>query len=48
LIKNASMSEIMPQLTLLLVITLITIPLGFIIFRMGFNQARKVGSLAQY
>jgi len=48
LIKNAAMSEIMPQLILLFIITLITVPLGFIIFRWGFNQARKVGSLAQY
>ncbi len=48
LIQNAGMAEIMPQITLLAVMTLITVPLGFIIVRIGFNQARKVGSLAQY
>jgi ABC-2 type transport system permease protein len=48
LIKNAPMSEIEPQLILLLIIALITVPLGFLIFRLGFNQARKTGSLAQY
>jgi len=48
LLKNASMNEIMPYLALLLAISLVTIPLGFIILRMGFNYARRKGSLAQY
>lgn len=48
LIQNAGMVEIMPQIILLLIMTLITVPLGFIIVRVGFNQARRVGSLAQY
>ena len=48
LIQNAGISEVMPQLFLLFVMTLITVPLGFIIIRIGFNQARRVGSLAQY
>lgn len=48
LLKNAGIPEIMPQLLLLLVMTIITVPLGFIIVRIGFNQSRKVGSLAQY
>jgi len=48
LLQNASISDIMPQIVMLLLMTLITIPLGFVIIRIGFNQARKVGSLAQY
>ncbi len=48
LIQNAHISDVVPQLLLLLVMTLVTVPLGFIIIRMGFNQARKVGSLSQY
>jgi ABC-2 type transport system permease protein len=48
LISNASTSDILPQLTILLIMTLITVPLGFLTVRLGFNQARRVGSLAQY
>lgn len=48
LLQNAGISEIMPQIFLLSIMTLITIPLGFIIVRIGFNQARRVGSLVQY
>jgi ABC-2 type transport system permease protein len=48
LIQNAGVSEIMPQIFFLFIISLISIPLGFIIVRIGFNQARRVGSLAQY
>ncbi len=48
LIQNAGISEIMPQLTLLFLMTLIALPLGFVVVRLGFNQARRVGSLAQY
>ena len=48
LIQSAGIAEVMPQLMLLAVMTLITVPLGFIIIRIGYNQARKVGSLAQY
>jgi ABC-2 type transport system permease protein len=48
LIQNAGTKELMPHLVLLLLITLITIPLGFIVLRMGFNHARRSGSLVQY
>jgi len=48
LIKNASIEEVMPQLLLLFVMTLITVPLGLLTVRLGFNRARRVGSLAQY
>ncbi len=46
--NNASMFEIAPQLLLLGGIAMVTVPLGFAIFKMGYNRARKVGSLAQY
>ncbi|MFZ1683892.1 MAG: ABC transporter permease [Candidatus Zixiibacteriota bacterium] len=45
---NKSMSEIAPQLMLLATITLITLPLGLIAVRLGYNHARRTGSLAQY
>jgi len=48
LLQNAGISEIMSQVGLLFIMTLVTIPLGFIIVRIGFNQARRTGSLAQY
>lgn len=48
LINGAGINTIMPQLLFLAILTLITIPLGFLILRIGFNQARRVGSLAQY
>ena len=48
LIQSAGIAEVSYQLFILFIMTLITVPLGFIIIRIGFNQARKVGSLAQY
>jgi len=48
LIQNAGFSEIFPQLFVLIIMTLITVPLGFAAIRLGFNRARKVGSLVQY
>lgn len=48
LINNASTASIMPQLTLLAVMTFVTIPLGLLAVRLGFNHARGTGSLAQY
>jgi ABC-2 type transport system permease protein len=48
LIQNAGLPDVIPQLLLLLLMTLITIPLGFVVIKLGFNQARRVGSLAQY
>ena len=48
LIQNATINDIGPQLMLLSIMTIVTVPLGFLIIRVGFNQARRVGSLAQY
>jgi ABC-2 type transport system permease protein len=48
LMQNASLDEIAPQLLLLLLITLVTVPLGLIVVRLGFNRARKAGTLAHY
>lgn len=48
LIQGAGLEAIMPQIKLLVIMTCITVPLGLIMVRIGFNQARKVGSLAQY
>lgn len=48
LMQNAPLSEIAPQLFLLFIITLVTVPLGFIVVRLGFNRARRAGTLAHY
>ncbi len=48
LIKNASTGTIAPQLAILGVISLVTLPLGLLAVRAGFNQSRRTGSLAQY
>ncbi|MEW5795274.1 MAG: ABC transporter permease [Candidatus Zixiibacteriota bacterium] len=48
LIKNASTATIAPQLTILFILSLVTLPLGLTAVRMGFNQARRAGSLAHY
>jgi ABC-2 type transport system permease protein len=48
LIKNASTASIAPQLTILIILSLFTLPLGLLAVRLGFNQARRTGSLAQY
>ena len=48
LIQDASLSTVAPQMLFLLVMTAITVPLGLLAIRLGFNQSRRVGSLAQY
>lgn len=48
LINQAPLADIMPEIKMLTIMSLITVPLGLLIVRLGFNQARKVGSLAQY
>jgi len=48
LVQNADIAAIMPQVKLLVIMSCITLPLGLLIVRLGFNQARKAGSLAQY
>lgn len=48
ILQNASVSDISHQLLLLAGISVITIPLGFAFVRLGFDRARKSGSLAHY
>jgi ABC-2 type transport system permease protein len=48
LIQNASFVEILPQIMVLLLTAMFTLPLGFYIFHWGFNKARKTGTLAEY
>ena len=48
LTQNASMGEISQQLILLLVMSLVTLPLGLLAVRFGFDRARKAGTLAHY
>ncbi|MEZ5358295.1 MAG: ABC transporter permease [Candidatus Zixiibacteriota bacterium] len=48
LINGAGIEAISQQIVFLLIMTMITLPLGFFIVRLGFNKSRRVGSLAQY
>jgi ABC-2 type transport system permease protein len=48
LVANADFAAIAPQLGLLFLMTLITVPLGFAVLRLGYNRARISGSLAHY
>ncbi len=48
LVQQAPIVAVAPQLLFLFFMSLLTIPLGLVAVRLGFNQARRVGSLAQY
>ncbi|UCB51533.1 MAG: ABC transporter permease [Candidatus Zixiibacteriota bacterium] len=48
LINNYSIWQVKDQLFLLLIFSLVTIPLGIIAFRKGFDRARKEGTLSYY
>jgi len=48
LMGNASIDQITPQLLFLLTMSLISLPLGFIVVRLGYNRARRTGTLAHY
>jgi ABC-2 type transport system permease protein len=48
LIRGVSFSGIMPEITFLIITSCFTIPLGLLAFNLGFNKARRAGSLGQY
>jgi ABC-2 type transport system permease protein len=48
LTQGAAFGEIMPELRLLSIMALVTLPLGFIVLRLGYNHACRVGSLSHY
>lgn len=48
LISPLGPADIRQQLLILIIMTIITLPLGLLVVRIGFNRARKVGSLSQY
>lgn len=48
LIQGATISAVLTSIVFLLSMSMITLPLGLISIRVGFNHARKVGSLAHY
>jgi len=48
LIQNISFLQILPQITVLILTCMITLPLGFYMFRWGFNKARRAGTIAEY
>ena len=48
LIRGAGLAEVAPELMFLLFTSCLTIPLGLLAFRLGFDQARRKGSLGEY
>lgn len=48
LMQEAGLGDIRYQLIILIIMAIITLPLGLLAVRIGFNRARKVGSLSQY
>jgi ABC-2 type transport system permease protein len=48
LIQNAPFFQILPQIMILILTGMITLPLGFYMFRWGFDKARRTGTLAEY
>jgi ABC-2 type transport system permease protein len=48
LIQNATFAQILPQILVLILTSMITLPLGFYMFRWGFDKARRAGTLAEY
>ena len=48
LVQNATFEQILPQILVLILTAIITLPLGCYMFRWGFNKARRTGTLAEY
>jgi ABC-2 type transport system permease protein len=48
LTQNASMADVSQQMVLLFAMSLVTVPVGFLAVRYGFDRARKAGTLAHY
>ncbi len=48
LLSGSSFASVRSQIIILLLMTIVTVPLGIIIFRWGFNKARVDGSLIEY
>ncbi|KKM09619.1 ABC transporter [Clostridiales bacterium PH28_bin88] len=46
--KNITLPVVNSEIWFLVLTSIITIPLGFIIFTWGFNKAREAGSLSEY
>jgi ABC-2 type transport system permease protein len=48
LIQGVSLSSVMPEIAFLIITSCFTIPLGLFAFNLGFNKARRTGSLGEY
>lgn len=48
LIRGVSLAEVTPEILFLVITSCLTIPLGLLIFHLGFDKARKAGSLGEY
>lgn len=48
LIQGVPTNDITPEIKLLFIMALITLPLGLFILRVGYNHARRAGTLAHY
>jgi ABC-2 type transport system permease protein len=48
LIVGAGLAEVQQEIAILALMSLITIPLGMLVFQWGFNKARRAGTLVEY
>jgi len=48
LIVGAGFAEVQREVGILALMSLITVPLGVLIFQRGFNRARREGTLVEY
>lgn len=48
LLTGATFMDVKNEIIILIIMSLLTIPLGLLVFRLGFNKARETGSLIEY
>ncbi len=48
LLTGATFADVKNEIIVLIIMSLLTIPLGLLLFRFGFNKARETGSLIEY
>ncbi|PNS01581.1 hypothetical protein X927_00540 [Petrotoga mexicana DSM 14811] len=48
LLTGATFVDVKNEIIVLIIMSLLTIPLGLLLFRFGFNKARETGSLIEY
>lgn len=48
LTREVGLADVAPELTFLVITSCLTIPLGLLVFRLGFDRARRRGTLGEY